>query len=59
MTPALLDSGYLDVPGGHSIYWEKAGNPAGQPAIVLHGGPGSGCRPGHYGLFDLDRYCVG
>lgn len=27
-------------------------------ALVLHGGPGSGCCPGHYDLFDLSRYRV-
>lgn len=48
----------MAVSGGHEVYWERAGNPAGIPAIVLHGGPGSGCRSGHYDLFDLDRYCV-
>ena len=58
MTPPLIDSGHLAVPGGHQIYWEMAGNPDGTPAIMLHGGPGSGCRPGHYDLFDLTRYKV-
>lgn len=58
MTPPLLDHGHLSVSGGHEVYWEVAGNPEGIPALVLHGGPGSGCRPGHYDLFDLDRYRV-
>lgn len=55
---ALLDNGMLAVSGGHEIYWERAGNPDGIPAIVLHGGPGSGCRAGHFNLFDLTKYCV-
>lgn len=58
MSRALLDQGHLPVSGGHEIYWEMAGNPQGIPAVVLHGGPGSGCRDGHYDLFDLTRYRV-
>lgn len=58
MTRPLLDQGYLSVSGGHAVYWEMAGDPEGIPALVLHGGPGSGCRDGHYDLFDLTRYLV-
>ena len=36
------DQGLLDVGDGHLVYWEVSGNPEGKPAIVLHGGPGSG-----------------
>ncbi|MEL6807156.1 MAG: alpha/beta fold hydrolase [Pseudomonadota bacterium] len=46
----------LDVGGGHRLHIEQAGQ--GVDALVLHGGPGSGCRPGHYDLFDLSRYRV-
>ncbi len=28
------------------------------PAVFLHGGPGSGCRPSLCRLFDLDRFRV-
>ena len=35
-------SGLLDVGDGNAIYWEASGNPLGRPALVLHGGPGSG-----------------
>jgi len=52
------DSGYLEVGDGHSIYWECCGNPEGKPALVLHGGPGSGCTPWHRRLFDPERYRV-
>ena len=38
------DSGMLDVGDGHRVYWECCGNPAGKPALFLHGGPGSGAR---------------
>jgi proline iminopeptidase len=52
------EHGHLDVGDGHAVYWEQCGNPDGQPAIVLHGGPGSGCTPGHRRLFDPERYRV-
>jgi proline iminopeptidase len=42
----------------HEIYWEVHGNPAGTPAVVLHGGPGSGCTPWWAERFDLDAYRV-
>ncbi|WP_419912211.1 prolyl aminopeptidase [Hoeflea sp.] len=52
------NSGMLDVGNGHEIYWELCGNPAGKPAIFLHGGPGAGCTEDHRRLFDPDRYRV-
>ena len=48
--------GMLEVGGGDLIYWESCGNPRGKPAIVLHGGPGSGCVPWHRRLFDPNAY---
>src|SRR5262245_66438951 len=56
--PALdpYDSGLLDVGDGHQVYWECCGNPAGQPALYLHGGPGSGASPGQRRFFDPDAY---
>ncbi|ABE43541.1 prolyl aminopeptidase [Polaromonas sp. JS666] len=51
-------TGVLETGDGHSIYWELCGNPAGKPAVFLHGGPGSGCSPDHRRLFDPKRYCV-
>jgi proline iminopeptidase len=56
-----LDSyacGMLEVVGGDRIYWETCGNPDGKPALVLHGGPGSGCTPWHRRLFDPSTYRV-
>jgi proline iminopeptidase len=52
--PEILphDHGLLDAGGGHRLYWEVCGNPAGKPAVMLHGGPGSGCTPGMRRLFD-------
>jgi proline iminopeptidase len=50
--------GMLDVGDGNFVYWEVCGNPAGKPAVVVHGGPGSGCSPGWRRLFDPDAYRV-
>ncbi len=50
------DSGLLDVGEGHRLYWETCGSPGGKPAIVLHGGPGSGCSPGMRRMFDPSAY---
>ncbi len=52
------DAGMLDVGDGQVIYWETSGNPAGKPAIALHGGPGSGSTPGRRRWFDPDRYRI-
>jgi proline iminopeptidase len=52
------DYGMLDVGDGTEIYWETCGNPAGKPAVVLHGGPGSGCAPGWRRYFDPDAYRI-
>lgn len=41
---------------GNRIYWETCGNPHGKPAVVLHGGPGSGCVLWHRRLFDKSAY---
>jgi len=48
----------LDVGDGHRLAWSIAGNPDGKPAVVLHGGPGSGASPGFRRWFDPDRYRV-
>jgi proline iminopeptidase len=52
------DSGMLDVGDGHSIYWEVSGNPAGKPAVFLHGGPGSATHPLQRRLFDPAVYRI-
>jgi proline iminopeptidase len=51
-------SGYLDTGDGHQLYWELCGNPQGQPAVFLHGGPGAGCSSDHRRLFDPERYNI-
>ncbi|HEX8927833.1 MAG TPA: prolyl aminopeptidase [Actinomycetota bacterium] len=51
-------NGMLEVGDGNLVYWEACGNPDGKPALVVHGGPGSGCTPGHRQYFDPERYRV-
>jgi proline iminopeptidase len=52
------DSGLLEVGDGHRIYWEACGVRGGKPAVVLHGGPGSGCGPRWRRLFDPRVYRI-
>ncbi|EPH43241.1 prolyl aminopeptidase [Streptomyces aurantiacus] len=52
------DHGMLDVGDGNRVYWEVCGNPLGKPAVVLHGGPGSGCTPGFRRYFDPDAFRI-
>ncbi len=48
--------GFLEVDHGNLVYWETCGNPQGKQAVVLHGGPGSGCIPWYRRLFDPSAY---
>src|SRR3954454_21136343 len=52
------DHGILDVGDGHRVYWEVSGNPDGKPALVVHGGPGSGAGAWWRRYFDPARYRV-
>jgi proline iminopeptidase len=52
------DSGLLDVGDGDRVHWEVCGNPAGKPAVMLHGGPGGGCTPAHRRQFDPAAYRI-
>ena len=52
------DHGLLDVGDGNRVHWETCGNPRGKAALVLHGGPGSGCTPYFRRLFDPDVYRI-
>ena len=56
--PEPDDAGMLDVGDGHRIAWSIAGNPKGKPAVVLHGGPGSGSSPRFRRWFDPELYRV-
>src|SRR5437588_12618247 len=53
---APYDHSMLEVGDGNRVYWEACGNPRGKPAVVLHGGPGSGCTAWHRRLFDPGVY---
>lgn len=56
-------SGTLAVNAPHELYWEQCGNPAGEPILFLHGGPGAGCTetdrrffdPGHFRIILFDQ----
>src|SRR5262249_28981032 len=52
------DGGLLDVGDGHRIAWEASGRPDGKPAVVLHGGPGSGSAPWMRRMFDPAVYRI-
>jgi proline iminopeptidase len=52
------DQGILAVGEGNDLYWEVCSSPDGKPAVVLHGGPGSGCTPGLRRYFDPAAYRV-
>ncbi|WP_105432863.1 prolyl aminopeptidase [Neorhizobium sp. T6_25] len=39
---APYQTGFLDRPAGNRIFFALSGNPHGKPALLLHGGPGSG-----------------
>lgn len=48
----------LKVSDVHEIYIEEVGNPSGQPALFLHGGPGGGITPKHRRYFDPKHYRI-
>lgn len=48
----------LEVGDGHTLYVEESGNPAGLPVLVLHGGPGSGCKPNHRQRFNPSKWRI-
>ena len=50
--------GMLDVGDGNRVYWEECGNRNGKPAVVFHGGPGSGCSPLQRRFFDPRVYRI-
>jgi proline iminopeptidase len=52
------DSGMLDVGDGNLVYWEARGKVNGKPAVIVHGGPGSGLEGSTGRSFDRDRYRV-
>ncbi len=53
-----LETGMLEVGGGHTLYWERCGTPGAKPVVFLHGGPGSGCSPDQRRQFDPELYDI-
>jgi proline iminopeptidase len=52
------DAGRLQVSPVHNVYYEQCGNPAGQPVVFLHGGPGGGIVSDYRRYFDPAAYRV-
>jgi proline iminopeptidase len=50
--------GSLAVSDLHTIVYEEVGNPAGRPALFLHGGPGVGISPDYRRFFDPEYYRI-
>jgi proline iminopeptidase len=55
---APYETGLLLLSGGHVMYWEQVGNPRGQPALFLHGGPGAGAGAIHRRFFDPHHWRI-
>ena len=55
---APLRTHALPVSGGHVLHVDESGSADGIAALVLHGGPGSGCSPLLRRFFDPARYRV-
>lgn len=52
------ETGYFDTGDGNQIYYEVYGNPDGKPAVIVHGGPGSGMPRGSKRQFDPDVWRI-
>lgn len=52
------EHGMLHVGDRNRIHWETCGNPQAKAALVLHGGPGSGCTAGMRRYFDPSAYRI-
>ncbi len=52
------DTAWLETDEGHEVYYEQCGNPDGQPALFLHGGPGGGGDTDARRFFDPERYRI-
>jgi proline iminopeptidase len=53
-----FNEGWLAVGDGHRLYFAEYGRRDGPAAVVLHGGPGSGCKPSMLEWFDLAQQRV-
>ncbi len=58
LSAAPLSRFLLPVGDGHVLQVETLGEPSGEPVLVLHGGPGSGCSPRLAELYDPARQFV-
>lgn len=47
---------FLQVSDRHNVYYEEVGNPEGQPAIFVHGGPGGGISASYRQFFNPEKY---
>jgi proline iminopeptidase len=52
------ERGMIEVGDRNLVYWEVCGNPAGKPAVMFHGGPGSGCGPAWRRYFNPATYRI-
>ncbi|MDF2704968.1 MAG: prolyl aminopeptidase [Nonomuraea muscovyensis] len=52
------DQGMLDVGDGNQMYWEVSGNPAGKPAVIVHGGPGGAASANWRRYHDPEAYRI-
>lgn len=43
---------------GHDVYFEECGNPHGEPALIVHGGPGGGSNPAMRRYHDPQQYRI-
>lgn len=52
----MVDTGYLPVTGGHTLYYEVHGSTKNPPLVFLHGGPGGGIQRGAFPLYK--QFCL-
>ncbi len=51
-------TGYFKVSDVHELFYQLGGNPGGKAVMVLHGGPGAGCRPQNFRYFNPEKFHV-
>ena len=51
-------TGMLPVSNLHTIFWERSGNPSGEPIVVIHGGPGGGSQPSYRQYFNPAKFDI-
>src|SRR4051794_22140303 len=56
--PSPFHEGYLPTDEGHQLYFAEYGRPDARVSLILHGGPGSGCKPSMLDWFDLSQHRV-